>query len=339
LTDTGFQNQIDNFLQYIAAERGFSPNTAGAYRNDLTQFADFMQAAGRDGWDLDREILLRYRTFLYARRYPATTVARKIAAVRSFLHFLQAEGAVDSDLTEHLASPRVGKSLPPSISEDEVEFLLTQPATDNPTGLRDRVMLRLLWATGMRVSELILLDLDHVDLSTYTVRCMGKGAKERQIFFDVKAHGALDQYLDGGRPALARRAHERAMFLNHHGDRLTRQGFWLILKSYARKAGIEDISPHTLRHSFATHLLAGRADLRQQRLDRFHDATLLGERRERDLHTLDPQRRRRRQGAQLRLGDAGFLVCQRFDARPNLRCLAGERLREELLRQLLLANR
>jgi integrase/recombinase XerD len=262
ISNNGFQHQIDNFLQFVAAERQFSPNTAAAYRNDLTQFADFMQGAGRDGWYLDREILQRYRSFLYERRYADTTVARKIAAIRSFLHFLKGEGILDSDLTEHLASPRIGKYLPHSIAEDDVEFLLTLPSGDNPAGLRDRAMLRMLWATGMRVTELITLDLEHVDLTTDTVRCVGKGSKERQIPFGLKARGALTQYLDDGRPTLARRAVQRALFLNHHGDRLTRQGFWLILKSYARRAGIDRISPHTLRHSFATHLLNNEAELR-----------------------------------------------------------------------------
>ena len=262
MNDNRFQDQIDNFLQFVAAERGFSSNTAGAYRNDLTQFAGFMQVAGRDGWDLDRDILQRYRSFLHERRYADTTVARKIAAVRSFLHFLQAEGAVDGDLTEHLASPRVGKYLPHSIAEDDVEFLLALPSTDNPAGLRDHAMLRMLWATGMRVSELISLDLEHVDLTSDTVRCVGKGSKERQIPFGLKARASLSRYLEDGRPTLLRRSVEHALFLNHHGDRLTRQGFWLILKSYARRAGIDRISPHTLRHSFATHLLNNEAELR-----------------------------------------------------------------------------
>jgi integrase/recombinase XerD len=260
--DNRFQQQIDNFLQYIAAERGFSQNTAGAYRNDLTQFAGFLESSGRSGWDLDREILQRYRSFLYERRYADTTVARKIAAVRSFLHFLEAEGKLDVDLTEHLTSPRVGKYLPHSISEDDVEDLLAMPTADNPPGLRDRAMLRMLWATGMRVSELVMLDVAHVDMTTDTVRCTGKGSKERQIPFGLKARAALVEYLDRGRTALARREQEKALFLNHHGERLTRQGFWLILKAYARDAGIDDVSPHTLRHSFATHLLNNEAELR-----------------------------------------------------------------------------
>jgi integrase/recombinase XerD len=262
LTDNQFNSQIDNFLQFIAAERGFSPNTAGAYRNDLSQFAGFLEDSGRSDWDLDREILQQYHMFLLKRKYADTTVARKIAAVRSFLHFLQAENVIHSDLAEHLTSPRIGKYLPHSIAEDDVEFLLAMPSIDNPAGLRDRAMLRMLWATGMRVSELIMLDLEHVDLTTDTVRCTGKGSKERHIPFGLRARGAVTQYLDAGRPSLLRRPHEQALFLNHHGERLTRQGFWLILKSYARRAGIDEISPHTLRHSFATHLLNNEAELR-----------------------------------------------------------------------------
>jgi integrase/recombinase XerD len=255
VNDSTFQEQIDNFLQYIAAERGFSQNTAGAYRNDLTQFAGFLQDDGRTGWDLDRDILQRYRTFLYKRRYADTTVARKIAAVRSFLHFLHAEGVVTSDLTEHLASPRIGKYLPHSISKDDVELLLAMPPTDSPVGLRDRAMLCLLWDTGMRVSELISLDMEHIDVGSTTVRCVGKGFKERQVYFTQNTQGVLEQYLEDGRPSLRRQQDERAFFLNHHGQRLTRQGFWLILKAYARDANLDKISPHTLRHSFATYML------------------------------------------------------------------------------------
>jgi len=255
ITEERFQDQIDNFLRYIAAERNFSPNTAGAYGNDLNQFAGFLEADGVRNWELNREVLQRFRTFLYDRRYADTTVARKIAAVRSFLHFLEDEGVVGPGLTEHLESPRVGKYLPHSISEDDVEDLLAKPRADSPGGLRDRAMLRLLWATGMRVSELISLDLETLDMSTWSVRCLGKGSKERLIPFGPQSHAALTEYLRDGRPALVRSATERAVFLNHHGKRLTRQGFWLILKAYADQAGIKDISPHTLRHSFATYML------------------------------------------------------------------------------------
>ena len=254
--------QIDAFLDHIAAERGFSPNTAGAYRNDLRQFVAFLRERGVTQWSLDPETLHAFQVSLLERRYADTTLARKVAAVRSFLNFLRAEGIVDHDLAAHLDSPTVGKYLPHAISEQQVEDLLALPSGDSPIGLRDISMLRMLWATGMRVSELAALDLASIDLQTDTVRCLGKGGKERVIPFGLHARACLVRYLDDGRPYLERRREEPALYLNHHGERLTRQGFWLILKGYSKVAGIDDISPHTLRHSFATHLLNNNADLR-----------------------------------------------------------------------------
>lgn len=254
--------QIDNFLDHIAAERGFSPNTAGAYRNDLRQFLGFLRDRKIDSWFLEPETLHGFQVWLLERRYADTTLARKIAAVRSFLNFLRLDGVIDRDLAPHLDSPTVGKYLPHAISEQQVEDLLAMPKGDSPIGLRDLSMLRILWATGMRVSELAALDIGSVDLQTDMVRCIGKGGKERAIPFGLGARGSLVRYLDDGRPYLCRRSNEAALYLNHHGERLTRQGFWLILKAYAKAAGIDDISPHTLRHSFATHLLNNNADLR-----------------------------------------------------------------------------
>ena len=254
--------QIDNFLDHIAAERGFSPNTAGAYRNDLKQFVGFLAERGITSWDLDPDTLHSFQVWLMERRYADTTLARKVAAVRSFLNFLRAEGIVERDLAAHLDSPTVGKYLPHAISESQVEDLLAMPSAESPIGLRDLSMLRMLWATGMRVSELAALDLTSIDLQTDTVRCLGKGGKERLIPFGLHARSCLVRYLDDGRPYLERKREEPALYLNHHGERLTRQGFWLILKGYSKAAGIEDISPHTLRHSFATHLLNNNADLR-----------------------------------------------------------------------------
>lgn len=254
--------QIDNFLNHIAAERGFSLNTANAYRNDVKQFMAFLAERNIVDWQLEPQILHAFQISLLERRYADTTLARKIAAVRSFLNFLRADGVVDQDFAAHLDSPSVGKYLPKAISEQQIEDLLAMPNADSPAGLRDLAMLRMLWATGVRVSELAALDINSVDLQTDTVRCLGKGEKQRQIPFGLTARGALVRYLDDGRPYLLRRPQERALFLNHHGERLTRQGFWLILKSYAKAAGIDDISPHTIRHSFATHLLNNNADLR-----------------------------------------------------------------------------
>lgn len=260
---TGMTEHIDSFLDHIAAERGFSPNTAGAYRNDLKQFAGFLQDRNVGEWtSLDPQTLHDFQVWLLERRYADTTLARKVAAVRSFLNFLRADGVVDRDLAPHLDSPTVGKYLPHAISEQQVEDLLAMPRGDSPIGLRDISMLRMLWATGMRVSELAGLDVASIDLETALVRCMGKGGKERILPFGLTARASLVRYLDDGRPYLCRRPGETALYLNHHGERLTRQGFWLILKAYSKAAGIDHISPHTLRHSFATHLLNNNADLR-----------------------------------------------------------------------------
>ncbi|HEV3310260.1 MAG TPA: site-specific tyrosine recombinase XerD [Chloroflexota bacterium] len=254
--------QIENFLDHIAAERGFSPNTAGAYRNDLRQFVAFLAERGVTDWSLEPETLHAFQMSLLERKYADTTLARKIAAVRSFLNFLRADGVITRDLAAHLDSPTVGKYLPHAISEQQVEDLLAMPSGDSPIGVRDLSMLRMLWATGMRVSELAALDLASIDLQTDQVRCLGKGGKERVIPFGLHSRSCLVRYLDDGRPYLAKRSDEQALYLNHHGERLTRQGFWLILKAYSKAAGFEHISPHTLRHSFATHLLNNNADLR-----------------------------------------------------------------------------
>src|SRR5579872_268853 len=235
-TADSLNSQIESFLDHIASERGFSVNTAGAYRNDLRQFLAFLGERGVTTWRLDPETLHAYQIWLHERRYADTTLARKVAAVRSFLNFLRAEGIVEHDLASHLDSPTVGKYLPHAISEQQVEDLLSMPNDNSPIGLRDSSMLRMLWATGMRVSELAALDLSSMDLQTDQVRCIGKGGKERVIPFGLHARHCLSRYLDDGRPFLVRRTDEPALYLNHHGERLTRQGFWLILKAYSKSA-------------------------------------------------------------------------------------------------------
>ncbi|MGQ9674444.1 MAG: site-specific tyrosine recombinase XerD [Chloroflexota bacterium] len=283
------QQEIQSFLEYLAVEKGFSRNTVEAYRNDLTQFKEFLlqangQAACNDllaaatdsessgerkgadvGWSkVGRTRILSFIMDLKDKRYAPATVARKVAAVKSFYHFLLAEGLIQTDPTENLESPRVGKSLPMTLSVKEVDELLEQPARLNtPEAIRDKAMLELLYATGMRVSELVSLNVDDVDTSAGYVRCLGKGGKERIVPVGHQAMKAVEEYLVGARRTLAHSRQQAALFLNHRGERLTRQGFWLIIKNYAREAGIAtNITPHTLRHSFATHLLNGGADLR-----------------------------------------------------------------------------
>jgi len=261
---------VEDFLHYLEIEKGYSPHTIAAYRNDLYQIADFLEAElvkkGKvPAWSgVDRDLLIGYLLNLKEREYEATTIARKLAAIKALFHFLKEEGRCPRDPTESLTSPRPGRMLPKVLSPSEVQRLLELPAADpSPEGKRDKAMLELLYATGFRVSELVSLNLEDVDLREGMVRCLGKGGKERQVPIHEAAARALEDYLANGRPRLAVKSGERALFLNRMGERLTRQGLWQIVKNYARRAGIAaKVTPHVLRHSLATHLLSGGADLR-----------------------------------------------------------------------------
>ncbi|MDP2949334.1 MAG: tyrosine-type recombinase/integrase, partial [Chloroflexota bacterium] len=255
------QDRLSEFLSFLSAEKGASGNTVAAYSNDLRQLAEYLRSRG-DGSHLDKVDRVLIQDFiidLKQRKYAETTVARKVAALRSFFGFLAAEGVIAGNPTDGLASPRVGKMLPKAITPNEVDELLEQPCKrTTPEAKRDRAMLELLYATGMRVTELVSLDLANIsaDGQNPTVRCLGKGAKERIIPFHEQAAEALQDYLDEARPLLVRNKNEKALFVNRRGERLTRQGFWLILKAYAKAANLRnDVTPHTLRHSFATHML------------------------------------------------------------------------------------
>ena len=255
--------RIPDFITYLRVERRFSDNTVSAYQNDLAQLADFVSSGGPIPLDLmERGTIVSFILHLREREYAPTTVARKIAAVKSFCHYLRHQGLTEVDPTESIDSPRVNKYLPKAASVDEIDRLLAQLNGSSPTVLRDKAMLHLLYATGMRVTELVSLDLADLDLERNTVRCTGKGGKEREIPSSPEARDAVVRYIEEARPVLLGARSSPALFLNHHGERLTRQGFWLIIKGYAKSAGIEKITPHTLRHSFATHLLHNGADLR-----------------------------------------------------------------------------
>ena len=209
--------------------------------------------------------MLAYMLNLKERGYVATTIARKVAASRSFFGFMVAEGHIKTDPTENMSSPSVGKALPKPIPLEQVRLLLEQPAKlSSAEAKRDQAMLELLYASGMRISELVALNLGDVNTEgNYFVRCFGKGRKERIIPLYEKIATAVKQYVEENRPKLAHGKKDTALFLNARGDRITRQGFWQKLKEYAKTAGLSSqISPHTLRHSFATHMLSGGADLR-----------------------------------------------------------------------------
>ena len=261
---------IRNFLDYLVVERGLSQNTIEAYRNDLQQLASFMQEeATKQGaippWaGFNRQSMLSYLLNLKERNYAPTTVARKVAATKSFFSFMVSEGIIKSNPIQEVGSPRVGKSLPKPISISQVRRLLEQPTKrDTPEAKRDTAMLELLYASGMRVSELVSLNLNDMDMEGGYVRCFGKGHKERLIPIHKRATSAVENYIKEDHPRLAHGKDEPALFLNARGERLTRQGLWQILKGYAKSAELgTDITPHTLRHSFATHMLNGGADLR-----------------------------------------------------------------------------
>jgi len=304
--------QVQRFLDYLVAERGLSGNTVGAYRRDLRRYARFL--AAHDVVDAARangETVAGFVEDLSASRhgpdpgtpYHASSVARALAAVRSFHRFLVQEREADTDPTAAVVRPKVPRTLPRALSVEEVERILASPAGQTETVLRDRAMLETLYGAGLRVSELAGLDVDDVDLEEGSVRVVGKGDKERLVPLGRYAREALEAYLTRGRPSLASRSSRGALFLNARGGRLSRQSCARILRSHVRRAGIERrVSPHSLRHSFATHLLEGGADVRvvQELLGHASVATtqiytLVTQQHLRDVYfTAHPRARRRR---------------------------------------------
>jgi integrase/recombinase XerD len=264
------KEDINNFVTFLSVEKGYSENTVAAYHNDLYQLADFIEkeAAKRGSsasWaSFDRNGMLSYLLNLKERNYAPPTIARKVAAARSFFDFMVSEGNIRDKPSQNIDSPKVGRPLPKPISRDQALRLLEQPAKlSTPEGKRDYAMLALLYASGMRVSELVALNVSDVYAEGGSVRCFGKGHKERLIPIAPRAAAALEEYVKDSRPHLTRSEAETALFLNRRGERLTRQGLWQILKGYAKSAELDkEVTPHTLRHSFATHMLSGGADLR-----------------------------------------------------------------------------
>lgn len=271
--DAKARDEVDSFLSHLRVERGVSTNTLSAYRVDLCQLAYFLRREHlpptEDGgapvcWpEVDDSAITAYVLQLGDRGYGEKTRARKIASMRSFFGFLVDEGIISTDPTENISAPRMGRSLPAALTEDEVDRLLDTPDGPEATDIRDRAMLELMYAAGLRVGELVGLDIEHVDLEMGSVLAFGKGGKERLVPLHPSAVGSVATYLSAARPKLAGKGAGRALFLSSRGRRLTRQGFWLILRGRSMQAGIgKKLTPHTLRHSFATHLLHGGAPLR-----------------------------------------------------------------------------
>ncbi|KOS69288.1 recombinase XerD [Lysinibacillus contaminans] len=261
-----FQFAIEDYIHFIQVERQLSANTLASYRRDLENYVQFLQEIEGmiDFKRVERTTILRHLEQLRIQGKTSRTVARHISSIRSFHQFLLREKRAETDPTVHLEMPTIEQKLPNVLSIEEIEAILLAPNRSKPQGIRDVAMLELLYGSGMRISELIALDLADIHLTMGFVRVFGKGGKERIIPLGKSSLAALSAYLDGARGQLqGKYPKTEAFFINQRGKRLTRQGCWKLMKEHALKAGIKhELTPHTLRHSFATHLVENGADLR-----------------------------------------------------------------------------
>jgi integrase/recombinase XerD len=253
---------IDQFINYLRLERGLSDNTVQSYSRDLDRFLQFLEMKGASPGDTTQDNISEYIQGLSGHISPRS-VSRNISAIKMFFRFLMTEGKIKDNPTRLVETPRISRRLPSVLTHQEVELLLSQPDTKKPVGQRDQAMLELLYATGLRVSELVGLKTLHINLDAGYVRTLGKGFKERIVPMGDKAMAALREYLTVGREKFLKGGNSPYLFLNYRGRSLTRQGFWKIIRKYGLKAGIKKkITPHCIRHSFASHLLEAGADLR-----------------------------------------------------------------------------
>lgn len=284
------QEVVDEFLRTLSVEDTapdgtsegiINRNTVVAYRNDLTQASTYLGRQGVQNWqEVTREHIAAYLLEMRENQeYRPTTIARKLAALKAFFRYLRSSGLIAADPLENLEAPRIQKEAPHALTQEQITGLFQQIDLEQPGGRRDFAMFHLLYATGMRVSELVSLDLNDLNLVQATVVCpgrRGRSKRERTLSLSPQVIEAARVYLEHVRPQLVlRHPDEQALFLNHHGERLTRQGFWLIIKGYARQAGITDITPHRLRHSFAVLMLREGMELRsvQEMLGHAHIST------------------------------------------------------------------
>ena len=258
---------VEKFIAYLVSERNLTPNTTSAYRTDLNQFLSFM--ATRKVSDMSRAEnadVLAFMLFLKEKQYSNATVARRTAAVKSFYAFLVSIRAVSIDPTNAIESPKVEREAPKSLTPNQVDELMELPQrVRSPERTRDRAMFEVLYCSGVRVSELVGLNIGDIDMTKKIIRCVGKGKKLRILPISESALTALEEYLDNAYSQLVmeKQSPDRTLFVNHRGGRLTRQGFWLILKQYADELGVADLTPHMLRHSFAAHMITSGVDLRR----------------------------------------------------------------------------
>lgn len=252
------------FLDYLSVERGLAQNTIISYRYDLIKYINFFKKNKVQFFNqTNKGLINNYFVYLRKEGLEINSISRNLVAIKMFYRFMLAEGFINEDVSSLIEFPRVSKKLPYALSLREINILLDDSNFKEYLGQRDQAILELFYATGIRVSELINLKIDDINMENQMVKCLGKGSKERIIPFGSKAHQSLSLYLKEVRLRLAKDPKENALFLNNRGERLSRQGIFFLVKKYARKAGIEKkVTPHTLRHTLATHLLENGADLR-----------------------------------------------------------------------------
>ena len=258
-------NFVEAFMEFIRFEKGLSANTQAAYRRDLSKFVEFLKNNHNlnDWKDVKKKDIISYLSWEMDQGAENSSIARSFSTIKSLYKFLVAEEYVDLNPTTDLGSPRIKRKLPQVLSIEEVDRLMEEPNVMLPLGLRDRAMLELMYGTGIRVSELLALQIEDINTMAGFLRCLGKGRKERIVPVNQTAIKWVERYLAKARQILISRNQVRTLFLNAHGRNLSRQGFFKILAQYGEKSGIKkEITPHTLRHSFATHLLENGADLR-----------------------------------------------------------------------------
>ncbi|WP_026689396.1 site-specific tyrosine recombinase XerD [Alteribacter aurantiacus] len=256
---------LKEYLHYLLVEKGLSSNTLEAYKRDITNYIQYLKNVEQiqDVEKVHRTNIVSFLFYLKEKGKAATTVSRQLSSLRSFHQFMLREGLSTHDPSTLIDLPKAEKRLPKVLNMGEVEALLDSPDSTSPLGLRNKAMLEMLYATGLRVTELCSMTLSDLHLQMGFVRCIGKGNKERIIPLGKTASNVLEMYLRKSRPKLLKTQRHDVLFINHHGRQMSRQGFWKVLKSLAKDAKIEkELTPHTLRHSFATHLLENGADLR-----------------------------------------------------------------------------
>lgn len=256
------ENWINNFVVFLEKDKKLSNNTLQSYRRDIEQYVNYIDSNSIDLMKTNKTTVISYLVYLQKEGRATSTISRNLASIRSFYQYLVRMKQIEDNPTVGLESPKLEKKLPTVLSVNEINLLLEQPKCVDLKGYRDKAMLEMLYATGIRVSELMNLNIEDIDLEGGFIKCKG-ATKERVIPVGHTACNAISEYLNQARASMLHDEKEKALFVNTNGGRLTRQGFWKIIKQYKNQAKLTaDITPHTLRHSFATHLLENGADLK-----------------------------------------------------------------------------